>query len=80
MHLLASKRKKNLCDLLLTTGGAFVRETSGRAEEDAALRSELDCLLALWAAGAIDPVAAFSDYRATRRADSLKSINDVCYR
>ncbi len=79
MSLTFAPRKKNLCDLLRNTGSAFVQETSVRPEEDASLRSELDCLLALWAAGAIDPVHAFMQHTGSP-ASMLSPEKEIPYR
>jgi hypothetical protein len=54
-------RRKSLCDLLRNTSAAFVQQTATDPQEDARLRSEIDCLLALYDAGEIDPVRAFMD-------------------
>jgi hypothetical protein len=52
----AGSRKIRLCELIRATAASFIRETGGDPCEDARLRSEIDCLLALYESGAIDPV------------------------
>ena len=61
MSLPYYRRREKLCDLLRAVGAAFVQETSGSPEDDVRLRSESDCLLALWQSGKIDPISGFSE-------------------
>lgn len=49
-----------MCDLLLSVSSAFVQETAVQPEEDARLRSEMDCLLAMWKSGDLEPLVAFN--------------------
>jgi len=71
-------RKTRMCDWLRAASSAFVAETAAASKgpvEDTSLRAEVDCLLALWQAGAIDPVREFRDLQnlAETRGESTGS-------
>lgn len=52
-------RKPRLCELLRAASEAFIRETGGSPEQNTALRGEVDCMLALYQTGRLDPVSEF---------------------
>lgn len=56
-------RRSDLCRVMRETGHAFINSTDSpdRTREGVQLRSEMDCLFALWESEGFDPVATYKN-------------------